>query len=110
MMVITSVSDRPVTEPAGTIGAFVRFRAVRRVRASPASRSARGACPVLARPRGEPVAGPSYRAVGGAVWPDPSGGRPVGLSNNPDMAVVQLQTRRLGLAHQLVVVGGDQHR
>ena len=32
MMVMTTVSDRPVTEPAGTIGALVRLRAVRRVR------------------------------------------------------------------------------
>jgi hypothetical protein len=31
-MVITTVSDRPVTDPAGTIGALVRLRAVRRVR------------------------------------------------------------------------------
>jgi hypothetical protein len=34
MMVMTRVSDRPVTDPAGTIGVVVALRAARRVRAS----------------------------------------------------------------------------
>ena len=60
MMVITTVSDRPVTEPAGTIGALVRLRAALRVRpwlSLPlgAVRPGRCAC----GRRGAPVCGPS---------------------------------------------------
>ena len=52
MMVITTVSERPVTEPAGTIGALVILRADLRVRPwpSPAPRSSRLAGAVRVRP------------------------------------------------------------
>ena len=63
MMVITTVSDRPVTDPAGTIGALVRLRATRRVRPwVSAGRSARppaGTVRVRPLPSGAPVCGPS---------------------------------------------------
>ena len=52
MMVMTTVSERPVTEPAGTIGALVRLRAALRVRpcVSPPPCSSRDAGPVRVRP------------------------------------------------------------
>src|SRR5262245_45512018 len=104
MMVITSVSERPVTEPAGTIGATGALRTDRRVRGS-ASGLAPPRKPV--RPWGCARSAWNRSAASrtrGAV----ESGHPVGLSNDPDMAVLQLQARRLGLAHELVIVRGDQ--
>jgi hypothetical protein len=42
MMVITTVKDRPVTEPAGTIGVFGGVRGARLPRLVPDSRSMSG--------------------------------------------------------------------
>src|SRR5262245_23311995 len=100
MMVITSVSERPVTEPAGTMGADGPVRTDRRLRRS-------GPESYLAPPR-NPV-----RAWGCArrAWNRSAASRTRGpVSNDPDMAVVQLQARRLGLTHELVIVRSDQNR
>ena len=55
MMVMTTVSERPVTEPAGTIGALVRLRADLRVRPWPSPAAAV-----------EPAGGCRARAAGAA--------------------------------------------
>src|SRR5262245_59787971 len=103
MMVMTRVSERPVTDPAGTIGAVGALRAARRVRGSPTSPSERPlANPVRPLPgcarsawkrsAASRVRGPDAGAPGHPGDP----GDPEGLSNDPDMAVVQLQARCLG--------------
>src|SRR5688572_9577117 len=110
MMVMTRVSDRPVTEPAGTMGADGALRElVRRVRVSPVPAStvrppAEGARRAWKRSAASRTRGEEVPAAPDA--PDHS----VGLSNDPDMALVQLQARRLGLAHELMIVGSDQDR
>src|SRR5215467_6661465 len=109
MMVMTSVSERPVTEPAGTIGAAVWLGLPRRERVRGPSPGSSFGGPVRPPPVVKvdvPVCGSNascsarWRSVGG----------PVGLSYDPDMAVVQLQPRRFGLPHQLMVVRGDDDR
>src|SRR5262245_5187865 len=109
MMVMTSVSERPVTDPAGTIGAGGALRPERRGLPSPPSaRAVRPVRPVPAGARRAWRRSAASRARGDG-GPD-AVVQPVGLSNDPDMALVQLQARRLGLTHQLVIVGSDQDR
>src|SRR5262245_8579441 len=109
MMVMTSVSDRPVTEPAGTTGAIVALRAARRVRDSPPPCSSCAAGPVRLATAGR-VRRPGGRSASSGRWGGRVPGKPVGLSNDPDMAVVQLEAGRLGLAHELMIVRGDHDR
>src|SRR6516225_5329466 len=114
MMVMTSVSERPVTEPAGTIGAAVCLGSARRERVrgpSPGSSLVGGPVrtPVVVK-AGAPVCGPSKASCSMRGRVGCSAGGPVGLSYDPDMAVMQLQPRRFGLAHQLMVVRGDDDR
>src|SRR5215472_12506249 len=109
MMVMTSVSERPVTEPAGTIGAAVWLRTVRRerVRGEPSPGSSLRTPVVVAK---APVCGPPKVSCSTRERDGLSAGGPVGLSYDPDMALMQLQPRRFGLPHQLMVVRGDDNR
>src|SRR5262245_65237200 len=110
MMVITSVSDRPVTDPAGTIGALACAWSARRDR----GRSVGLCWSCGGRPRwtcvGGPVTGPPWKSGSSRAPLGSSVGGPVGRSYDPDMTVVQFETRRLGLPHQLMIVRGDDHR
>src|SRR5215470_15395228 len=113
MMVITSVSERPVTDPAGTIGALACAWSARRAR----GRSAGLACAYWwggGPPRwacvGGPVTGPPWKSGSRRAPLGSRVGGPVGRSYDPDMTLVQFETRRLGLPHQLVVVRGDDNR
>src|SRR5262245_54958028 len=115
MMVMTRVSERPVTEPAGTIGAVVWLGSLRRVRPVGDSRPPAVSSFSGGRVRsvvcvGAAVVVPGKASCSRRGGAGCAGGGPVGLSYDPDMAVVQLQTRRLGLPHQLVVVRGDDDR
>jgi hypothetical protein len=84
MMVMTRVSERPVTEPAGTMGADV----------TPGGRNLAGALPTLREaPRKPGTASPPPREGAGELAADG------GVSDDLDMALVQLQSRRLELFH-----------
>src|SRR5215813_6957030 len=96
MMVMTSVKDRPVTDPAGTIGALICEGSVRRGRWL----TWVGGC----------VTGPVSKSWPWRVRLGSRVGGPVGRSYDPDMTFVQFQARRLGLPHQLMIMGGDDDR
>src|SRR5262245_33623433 len=111
MMVMTSVSDLPVTDPAGTIGALACAWSGRRDRGRPLALACAGCCwPGRGRWLtcvGGPVTGPVWKSGSRRAPLGSSVGGPVGRSYDPDMTFVQFETRRLGLPHQLVIVGGD---
>src|SRR6185295_11006228 len=109
-----SVSDLPVTDPAGTIGALACAWSGRRDRRRPLALACAGCC-WLGRGRwltcvGGPVTGPVWKSGSRRAPLGSSVGGPVGRSYDPDMTFVQFETRRLGVPHQLVIVGGDDDR
>src|SRR5581483_9756155 len=114
MIVTTIVSERPVTEPAGTIGALVWCLTLVDGRCSPWSCGAPGLRPACSVACVRTVvggsAGSSNSSLALSAACDCSVRAPDGLSNDPDMAIMKFESRRLELPHQLMVVRGDDHR
>lgn len=100
MIEMTRLSELPVTDPAGTTGFWPPFLSRR-----------------LVRPRASLRGGTGLGRDGRAVTTSSRmssdsrrAGRPPVLSNNPDIPLVQFQTGRLELAHELMIVSCDHDR
>lgn len=105
MIVTTSVSELPVTDPAGTTGPPPPFRRLRETRAGAFSFGGGGNGGGDAGASKPPET--SDGSSGDRGSDGDSVGGPVGLSNDLDMAMLKLQTWDLELLHQLMIVRRD---